>query len=323
MLEPDAANELNTQIQYRLIEKLTASERRYRERVENLREIVFECDRAGRLTFVNRSWAEILGYQVSKTVGQFLATFVDRRDLERWQERWQTILKRQADGHTNDPTDCQLELRFLHKTGDILWLELAIQFSQEDMLSGSLVNVTERKQAEALLQQTNEELEVRVQQRTAELSYANQSLTTTLQKLRSTQGQLIHTEKMSSLGQLVAGIAHEINNPVSFVHGNLEPAHDYAKDVLRLLGLYRQHYPNPDPLIVEALNEVDIEFIQADFPKLLRSMRMGTQRIQAIVSSLRNFSRLDESDCKTVDIHEEYATNFESSLQSVSAPSAH
>ncbi|MFK8186251.1 MAG: ATP-binding protein [Phormidesmis sp.] len=308
MLEPDTTNELNTQIQYRLIEKITASERRYRERVENLREIVFECDLTGKLTFVNRAWKETLGHQVSKTVGQSLAAFIDPRDVE----HWKTILKQQTDNKTDDSskshddnqTNYHLELRFPHQTGELLWLELAIQFNQEDTLSGSLINVTERKQAEVILQHTNEELESRVQQRTAELSRANNALTTTLNKLRSTQGQLIQTERMSSLGQLVAGVAHEINNPVSFVHGNLQPAHDYAQDVLRILDLYQQHYPHPSPQIVKALDELDIEFIRADFPKLLSSMKLGTQRIKAIVNSLRNFSRLDEADFKAVDIHE-------------------
>jgi len=184
------------------------------------------------------------------------------------------------------------------------WLELAIQFNQEEHISGALINVTERKQAEAILQQTNEELELRVQQRTAELSRTNQALTTTLKKLKSAQAQLIQTEKMSGLGQLVAGIAHEINNPVSFVHGNIEPACGYAQGVLKLLDLYQQHYPDPPPQITIARDEIDIEFIQADFPKLLGSMKVGTRRIQSIVRSLRNFSRLDESALKPVDIHE-------------------
>ncbi|MEM9092292.1 MAG: ATP-binding protein [Cyanobacteria bacterium P01_F01_bin.53] len=300
MREPDTTNELNTQIQYRLIEKLTASERRYRERVENLREIVFECDHLGQLTFVNRAWTETLGHPVSEAIGQPLSAFIYDCDVEHWKQ----LLHHNADHKTGHKANFHVELRFSHKTGNVLWLELAIQIDQEALLSGSLINVTERKQAEAILKQTNEELEFRVKQRTAELRKTNEALTTTLTELRATQGQLIQSEKMSSLGQLVAGIAHEINNPVSFIHGNLQPAHEYAQDVLMLLDLYQQHYPNPSPQITEALDEIELEFIQADFTKLLSSMKIGTRRIQSIVHSLRNFSRLDESDFKTVDIHE-------------------
>ncbi|MEM6450391.1 MAG: ATP-binding protein [Cyanobacteria bacterium P01_D01_bin.105] len=323
MLKPDTHNELNTQIQYRLIEKLTASERRYRERIENLREIVFECDREGQLTFLNQAWTETLGYPVEESTGQPLATFIDQRDLACWHKILEAQTQYQARYHSSkqnlknrisneqssnkqqlENDTCLLELRFVHQFGDILWLEIAIQPGQENTLSGSLVNVTERKQAKAILQQTNEELEKRVQQRTAELSHANQALTTTLQKLRSTQGQLIQTEKMSGLGQMVAGIAHEINNPVSFVHGNLQPAREYAENILKLLNLYQQHYPEPAPQILNALNEIEIEFVQKDFPNLLNSMAMGTQRIQSIIRSLRNFSRLDEADFKAADLHE-------------------
>jgi len=157
-----------------------------------------------------------------------------------------------------------------------------------------------------LLVQVAEQLGIALKQAEYVQTIQNQNikLNETLQQLKQSQAQLVQSEKMASLGQLVAGVAHEINNPVSFVRGNLQPAQEYAQDVLRLLDLYRQHYPNPDPSIAKALDELDIEFIQTDFPNLLNSMKMGTQRIQSIVSSLRNFSRLDESDFKTADIHE-------------------
>ncbi|MCX7592532.1 MAG: PAS domain S-box protein [Fischerella sp.] len=131
-----------------------------------------------------------------------------------------------------------------------------------------------------------------------------QQLEQTLQELQAMQAQLIQNEKMSSLGQLVAGIAHEINNPVNFIHGNITHASEYAQDLLRLVELYQQHYPNPEPEIEEEIEAIDLEFLCQDLPKLLTSMRIGTDRIRQIVLSLRNFSRLDEADMKAVDIHE-------------------
>ena len=147
------------------------------------------------------------------------------------------------------------------------------------------------------LEQTNAELENRVEARTAELSQ-------TLTDLRHTQIQLIQTEKMSSLGQLVAGVAHEINNPVNFIHGNLIHTEEYAQNLLNLVNLYQQEYPNSTANIEDEIEEIDLDFLRQDFPKLLASMRLGAERIREIVKSLRNFSRLDEAEFKEVDIHE-------------------
>ncbi len=126
----------------------------------------------------------------------------------------------------------------------------------------------------------------------------------TLQQLQQTQTQLVQQEKMSSLGQLVAGVAHEINNPVNFIHGNLVYAKDYAQDLLSLVQLYQKHYPHPVPEIQSEADEIDLEFLQKDFVKILNSMDMGADRIREIVLSLRNFSRTDEAGFKQVDIHE-------------------
>jgi len=122
--------------------------------------------------------------------------------------------------------------------------------------------------------------------------------------LHNTQAQLIQTEKMSSLGQLVAGVAHEINNPVNFIYGNLSHASEYTKDLLCLVELYRQHYPNPNPEISECSEAIEIEFLVEDLPKILGSMKVGVERIRQLVVSLRNFSRLDQAEKKGVDIHE-------------------
>jgi len=126
----------------------------------------------------------------------------------------------------------------------------------------------------------------------------------TLRDLRHTQAQLVHSEKMAGLGQLVAGLAHEINNPVNFISGNLLPVNEYARDLLDILAAYRERYPDPDEDMKELLDERDIEFIVEDLPKILDSMKMGVDRIRELVLSLRTFSRLDEADTKTVDIHD-------------------
>lgn len=125
------------------------------------------------------------------------------------------------------------------------------------------------------------------------------------QELQETQTQLIHSEKMSSLGQMLAGIVHEINNPVNFVHGNIQHAGEYSQDLLKLIQIYQKHCPPLPPEVQERLEEIDPDFITQDFPKLLNSMQVGTERIIEIVNSLRTFSRLDEADMKQVDIHEE------------------
>ncbi|MGB3265145.1 MAG: GAF domain-containing protein [Microcoleus sp.] len=138
---------------------------------------------------------------------------------------------------------------------------------------------------------------------TADRAKAEQ-LAKTLTELSNTQAQLIQTEKMSSLGQLVAGVAHEINNPVNFIYGNLSHASEYSKDLLCLVELYRQHYPNPNSEISECSEAIDVEFLAEDLPKILGSMKVGVERIRQLVVSLRNFSRLDQAQKKPVDIHE-------------------
>ncbi|MBV6625094.1 MAG: PAS domain S-box protein [Rivularia sp. (in: Bacteria)] len=125
-----------------------------------------------------------------------------------------------------------------------------------------------------------------------------------LRKIKSTQAKLVQSEKMSSLGQMVAGVAHEINNPVNFIHGNLKPACEYVQDLLRVLTLYQQHYPQPDAEIQAEIQAIELDFLQEDLIKILKSMQEGTTRIREIVLSLRNFSRLDEADFKKANIHE-------------------
>jgi two-component system NtrC family sensor kinase len=125
-----------------------------------------------------------------------------------------------------------------------------------------------------------------------------------VKELQETQLQLVQSEKMSSLGQLVAGVAHEINNPVNFIYGNLSHANDYIKELINMLNLYQRHYPQPEAEIIHEIEDAELPFIIDDLPKLLSSMQLGIERIRNIVHSLRNFSRLDETEIKSVDIHE-------------------
>ena len=125
----------------------------------------------------------------------------------------------------------------------------------------------------------------------------------TLNELQKAQMQVIQSEKMSSLGQLVAGVAHEINNPINFIYGNVMHVSDYSSHLLGLIELYQQSYPNPTPGIVAKTEDIDLCFIQDDLPKMLQSMQVGVERVRNIVLSLRNFSRLDEAQMKLVDIH--------------------
>jgi two-component system NtrC family sensor kinase len=137
-----------------------------------------------------------------------------------------------------------------------------------------------------------------------ELSEANQQLKLTLKDLQRTQAQLVHSEKMSAMGQMVAGVAHEINNPIGIIEGNVSHAKNYLTDLQWLIQLYEKYYPNHPKEIADYLKKIDWDFVNEDFPKILESMSAGASRIHNMVLSLRNFSRLDEAEFKLADLHE-------------------
>ncbi|HLO52121.1 MAG TPA: ATP-binding protein [Kamptonema sp.] len=152
--------------------------------------------------------------------------------------------------------------------------------------------------------QVHEMTTVAMRESEAQLRHQAQQLELALHELQRTQTQMIQTEKMSSLGQLVAGVAHEINNPISFIYGNLPHASNYIKGLIRMLHVYKQHYPQQLPSIQAEAEEVELDYLLEDLPKLLNSMEQGAERIRDIVLNLRNFCRLDEAQMKPVNIHE-------------------
>lgn len=192
--------------------------------------------------------------------------------------------------------------------------------------------IFERLRAEEALRQAHDDLKRQVEERTAQLLESNellrrdlikrqrveevlrlsqtslknqaQQLEETVRKLQQTQSQLVQTEKMSSLGQMIAGIAHEINNPVNFIYGNLSHTSHYIKELIQLLTLYQKHYPEPVSEIRAVAADIDVDFLVEDLSKILSSMQVGTDRIRQIVLSMRNFSRSDQANIKPVDIHE-------------------
>lgn len=165
-------------------------------------------------------------------------------------------------------------------------------FQQEEVLARVKLHLKLHVLAEKL-----EEKNMLLEQKVVEVSKAYEDL-------QQMQIKLIQSEKMSGLGQLAAGIAHEINNPINFIAGNLDYAQEYAHNLLKIIHLYQEDYVNPTPRIQAAIDEIELEFLEEDFIKILKSMNLGTQRIQEIVKSMRIFSRVDEAEVKTVNIHE-------------------
>lgn len=157
--------------------------------------------------------------------------------------------------------------------------------------------IADRLAVETKLQKLTQELEQRVEERTFELSQA-------LDNFQQAQVRLVQQEKMSTLGELVAGIAHEINNPVNFILGNLNHASEYTQNFIDLFKLYQQYYPNPEGEIQQKIDEIDIDFLMQDSPQIISSMYKGTKRLAQIIHSLRHFSRRDDSVVQPIDIHE-------------------
>ena len=191
-------------------------------------------------------------------------------------------------------SELQAENRRLEKENRVLKKKL----ERANKTCAQLEDTTLKK--ECLLRQVIQELKDSEES----LEAQRQELAQAFSDLKRTQTQLVQTEKMSSLGQLVAGVAHEINNPVNFIHGNLKYVQNYVQNLLDFIDFVKTHPSLTASDLEDQAEDIELDFIQTDLPKILTSMKLGTDRIRQIVLSLRNFSRLDESESKAVDIHE-------------------
>lgn len=272
-------------------EKFRVSEERWQLALLANNDGVYDWNLKTGKSFISSRWKEIIGYLEHEIV----------ITLDEWKSRihsddFERVLSITHDYLERKISKYEIEYRLRCKDESYKWVATRGQvlFDEDGKplrMVGSLRDISDRKKAEAALQKSLE----RERKKAAALKL-------TLNNLKLTQTQLIQSEKMSSLGRMVAGIAHEINNPVSFIQGNLTPANGYFQDISQLLKIYQQTYPTT-PEIQQVTEEIELDFLLKDWPKLVDSMKLGTERIKAIVLSLRNFSRLGESQLKSVDIH--------------------
>lgn len=284
---------LQTQVE-QLKQQLRASEARFRNIIDKNADAIVIVDAGGIVHFANPSAEWLFNCTATELLGQ---DFFGKLVVERQACEIDTGTIRQIGPTTRKDTRVvQTQVDVIRTDDQKLIAEMRVvetEWEGQRAFLASLRDITERKRAEEALRQS----EARLREQT-------QQLEKTLNELKQTQAQLVQSEKMSGLGQMVAGVAHEINNPVNFITGNLVHAAHYASDLLNLLHLYEEHYPNPVPAIMAEREAVDIDFLSQDFPRLMYSMNVGAERIREIVVSLRNFSRLDQAEMKPVNIHE-------------------
>ncbi|MGD2182794.1 ATP-binding protein [Lusitaniella coriacea] len=280
------ANSFNDMVQH--LQATTVSKTYVNNIIHSMLDSMIVIDREGKIKTVNQATLQTLGYKQKELIDRHIEILFENKKL---------IASQVENIIENQSTIIDFTTNFLTKRNKVIPMSVSVSIMLvRGKLSGLVYvakDITERQQAQENLRQS----EAREREKSAQLEK-------TMQELKSMQSQLIHTEKMSSLGQMVAGVAHEINNPVSFIYGNLSPADEYIQDLLKLVEMYQKHTSQTDEEIQEYIQEIDLEFLKIDLPKLLDSMKVGANRIREIVLSLRNFSRLDEAEFKEVDLHE-------------------
>jgi PAS domain S-box-containing protein len=271
-------------------EALRLSEQRYRSLTVATAQMVWTCSAEGEIITPQPSWCAYTGQSFEQMKGRGWGEAIHPDDRQRTARAWNRAVE------TKSLYEVEHRVRAKDDSYRYFWVRAVPVLAEDSSIRewvGTHTDITDRVHAEEALRQS----EARSREQATQLQK-------TLRELQQTQAQLIQTEKISSLGQLVAGVAHEINNPINFIYGNTSHASQYAQDLLNLLNLYLQHYPSPAPEIQEEIEAIDLDFLAEDLPKLLSSMMLGAERIRDLVVSLRTFSRLDEAQMKQVDIHE-------------------
>jgi two-component system, NtrC family, sensor kinase len=270
-------------------DRLLASEQFLYQVLDALPDPVFVKDHNHRWKLVNQATCELMGHPKELMIGAVDNDLLPPDEVQQIREQDDLILTLGMDQVTEAYiTDGAGKRHYVSTKRTALTDRHGQRF-----IVGTIRDLSDRKTMEDALRQS----EARSRQQTLRLSH-------TLKTLQLAQTQLVQSEKMSSLGQLVAGVAHEINNPMNFIHGNVNYVRSYTQDLLGLLNLYQKHYPNPAMEIQDSIEVLDLDFVISDLTNVLRSMETGTERIQQIVRSLRIFSRMDEAEMKSVNIHE-------------------